>query len=603
MTDNNKTSRRNFIKAAGLTTAALAASTLSTLSAAHQGKETTSGATKKSKKSKSTHQGPYNILMIVTDQERYLEQSELPKGYRLPGHERLAEQGVTFENHQIASCVCTPSRAVLYTGLHIQQNGMFDNTNFPWGGSLSRDIDTLGDIMRKQGYYTAYKGKWHLTEEFETINKLHAPTRLLSAEMEEYGFSDYMGIGDIIGHTQGGYLHDNVISSTSRSWMRGKGEQLRQEGKPWFLTVNMVNPHDVMYFDTDLPGKKVQGKKHMFHISKAPAYDLYNQVWEIDLPKSRSQSINEKGRPTCHLDFRDSNAAMLGPIIDEDDRWNRLNNYYFNCLQNVDSNLVDILDELEELGIDDNTIVIFTSDHGELSGAHGLVGKGANAYREQNNVPLTIVHPAYAGNKRCKAVTSHVDIATTLIGLSGGDSSSFANLPGKDISTLLSNPEKANFNALRDGALFNYNMFGFIDRNFITNVGDFLADGGKPAELGKQGFKPNLKKRGAIRSICDGHYNFSRYFSPLQHNIPTTIEELFANNDVELFDLNNDPQEVNNLAVNRDKHSDLIMTMNDKLNKLIADEVGEDLGQMLPKMDGIEKWTLESTLEYFEGAN
>ncbi|MCP4266570.1 MAG: sulfatase-like hydrolase/transferase [Candidatus Brocadiaceae bacterium] len=602
MTDRNKTSRRDFMKAAGLTTAALAASTLSGFSAAQQQSDTAKKAKKKQAR-KSSHEGPYNILMIVTDQERYLEYSELPKGYRLPGHERLAERGVTFENHQIASCVCTPSRAVLYTGLHIQNNGMFDNTNFPWGGSLSTDIDTLGDMMRKQGYYTAYKGKWHLTDEFETINKLHAPTRLLSEEMEEYGFSDYMGIGDIIGHTMGGYLHDNVISSMSRSWMRGKGEQLRQEGKPWFLTVNMVNPHDIMYFDTDLPGQKVQGKKHMFHISKSPAYDLYNQKWNVRLPISRSQSINEKGRPASHLDFRDSNAAMLGPIIDEDDRWNRLNNYYFNCLQDVDNNLIDILDELENLGIDDNTIVIFTGDHGELGGAHGLVGKGATAYREQNNVPLIIVHPAYAGNKHCKAVTSHVDIATTLIGFSGGDSTSIANLPGKDISLLLDSPENANFNALREGALYNFNMFGFIDRDFITSVGDFLADGGKPTELGKQGFKPNLKKRGAIRSICDGNFNFSRYFSPLQHNIPTTIEALFANNDVELYDLQNDPNELNNLAVNHEKHSDLLKMMNNKLNMLIAEEVGEDLGQMLPKMGDIDKWTLESTIEYFRGAN
>ena len=122
---------------------------------------------------------------------------QLPIGYRLPGHEKLRMRGVTFENDQIASCVCTPSRAVLYTGQNIQNNGMFDNTNFPWSGSLSTDIDTLGDLMRRQGYYTAYKGTWHLTEEFETANKLHAPERLLSAEMEEYGFSDYMGIGDI----------------------------------------------------------------------------------------------------------------------------------------------------------------------------------------------------------------------------------------------------------------------------------------------------------------------------------------------------------------------------------------------------------------------
>lgn len=165
---------------------------------------------------------------------------------------------------------------------------------------------------------------------------------------------------------------------------------------------------------------------------------------------------------------------MLGPIPNQDSRWKKLNNYCFNCIQDADRNLSDILAELDSLGINDSTIIIFTSDHGGLSGAlGGLVGKGATAYREQNNVPSTIVHPSYAGNKRCKAVTSHVDIATTLISFAGGDPKSIASLPGKDVSALLGDPESASTTALRDATLYNFNMFGFIDRDFIGSVGDF----------------------------------------------------------------------------------------------------------------------------------
>src|SRR5215468_8290323 len=72
--------------------------------------------------------GPYNILFVLTDQERLFRAGELPQGYRLPAHERLAQRGVVFENHRINSCVCTPSRSVAYTGRHIQQTRMFDNT-------------------------------------------------------------------------------------------------------------------------------------------------------------------------------------------------------------------------------------------------------------------------------------------------------------------------------------------------------------------------------------------------------------------------------------------------------------------------------------------
>jgi len=588
MENDDQFSRRGFIKTAGL--AALGSSVVGTLGASSAVHAETKEFIKKDAG------GPYNILMIVTDQERQMTPKEWPLGYRLPGHERLAQQGIVFENHQVASCVCTPSRAVMYTGQHIQNNGMFDNTNFPWSGSMSTEIDTVGDLLRKQGYYTAYKGKWHLTEEFETVNKLHAPKKLLSEEMEAYGFSDYFGIGDIIAHTQGGYLHDNVISAMSRSWLRGKGEQLREEKKPWFMAVNLVNPHDVMYYNTDLPGQNQQAGQAMLHINRDPNNSLYQQQWDVKLPSSRKEAIGGNGRPTAHLDYRNSRGVMVGAVPNEDDRWRRLNNYYFNCIKDVDNNLVEILDELDELGISDNTIIIFTADHGELAGAHGLSGKGATTYREQNNVPFTIVHPSYKGNKRCRAVTSHVDLATTLVSLAGGDLSSLGNLPGKDISTLLDAPETALVDALRDGALYNYNMFAYVDQEFFASIGKFFAEGGTAEELPNQGFKPNLKKRGAIRSIHDGHYKFSRYYSPLQHHIPKTLEELFKNNDIELYDVQNDPLEMTNLARDRNKYGEIIKMMNNKLNLLIESEVGDDIGQMLPTIEGTD-WKLSASIQ------
>jgi len=585
MNNDNKTksSRRDFLKV----------STLSVL-AAGLGSSIPLPLTaysKSSNKTKTPNSGPYNILMIVTDQEQHMDAHNLPIGYRLPGHDRLAKHGIVFNNHQVGSCVCTPSRAVMYTGQHIQHNGMFDNTNFPWSGSMSTEIDTVGDILRKAGYYTAYKGKWHLTEEFETANKLHSPKKILTSEMEEYGFSDYFGIGDIIAHTEGGYLHDNVISSMTRSWLRGKGEQLRQDNKPWFMAVNLVNPHDVMYYNTDLPGNTQQSGGAMMHLNREPQNALYQQQWDVKLPKSRHQSISEAGRPSAHLDYMKSRGAMVGIVPNEDERWLRLNNYYLNCLKDADNNIVKILNELDDLGITENTIIIFTADHGELAGAHGLSGKGATAYREQNNVPLIIVHPEFVGNKQCNAVTSAVDIATTLSSMAGGKPDSVKNLPGKDITTLLANPETAPVDALRDGALYNYNMFAYVDEAFFAKIGKFFADGGKAEDLPRQGYRPNLKKRGAIRSINDGKYKFNRYFSPLGHHVPKTIEELTSHNDLELFDLTNDPLEMQNLALDVKRFADLIITMNNKLNLLIEKEVGDDAGQMLPPM-GETDWKL-----------
>ena len=99
--------------------------------------------------------------------------------------------------------------------------------------------------------------------------------------------------------------------------------------------------------------------------------------------------------------------------------------------------------------------------------------------------------------------------------------------------------------------------------------------------------RPDLGKRGAIRSVFDGRYQFTRYFSPKQHNRPTSLESLFRLNDVELYDLAKDPNEAVNLAIDRSRHSELLLAMNEKLNKLIDHEVGEDVGQMLPeRVDG-----------------
>jgi arylsulfatase len=106
-------------------------------------------------------------------------------------------------------------------------------------------------------------------------------------------------------------------------------------------------------------------------------------------------------------------------------------------------------------------------------------------------------------------------------------------------------------------------------------------------------------KRGAVRSVFDGRYTFSRYFSPKQHNRPTSMEDLLRLNDVELFDAQTDPDEMTNLAAPGTRNGELMLAMNAKLNRLIDAEVGEDRGQMLP--GGIEAgW--EVTPETMAGA-
>jgi arylsulfatase len=208
------------------------------------------------------------------------------------------------------------------------------------------------------------------------------------------------------------------------------------------------------------------------------------------------------------------------------------------------------------------------------------------SYREQNQVPLIVTHPAYPGGKQCRAVTSHLDIAPTLVALTGVAPDRRAGivegLPGKDLSSLLAAPDAAGINAIRDGALFNYNMFAYLDGGFLIKAVDYIKKGGKPDQLKSVGIVPDMMKRGAVRSVYDGRYVFARYFSPKQHNRPTSVEDLYRFNDLELFDLQADPLEMNNLAMSGNGNRELVIAMNEKLNRLIDSEVGEDRGQMLP---------------------
>jgi arylsulfatase len=264
----------------------------------------------------------------------------------------------------------------------------------------------------------------------------------------------------------------------------------------------------------------------------------------------------------------------------------RRHNYYLNCLRDVDRNVASVLDELEAAGLMDRTIIVMTADHGDMDGAHRLHAKGAVAYREQNNVPLVIAHPAFAGGNECRALSSHLDLAPTLVAFTGAEAGRRAaitkDLPGKDLSGLLAAPAEAGVNALHEGVLFNYNMFAYVDGDFLNRAIDHVRGGGNPKALKEAGIVPDMMKRGAVRSVFDGRHVFTRYFSPKQHNRPESLEALYALNDVELYDRESDPLELRNLAARKGESAELVLAMNARLNRLLDAEVGEDRGQMLP---------------------
>jgi arylsulfatase len=472
---------------------------------------------------------------------------------------------------------------------------MFDNTDMSWVKNLSKDIPTIGHMLRKAGYYTAYKGKWHLNRDFD----MEEPDKLFTKEMDAYGFSDFAGPGDIIGHTLGGYHFDHLIAGSAITWLRRVGQPLSKDDKPWSLFVSLVNPHDVMYFNTDAPGQKVQDTgKLLKRAAPAPDHPFYRADWDLPIAPTLREPMDAPGRPKAHGEFLKVWNHVLGHIPLEDERWHRFNNFYINSLRTMDAQIARIFRELDALGLADRTIIVFTSDHGELAGAHGLHGKGPAAYEEGIHIPLLVHHPDVKGGQSCKALTSHIDIVPTLLALAGVSDShrgEFAgrDLPGKNLMPVVGNPRSARLDAAREGILFTYSGLIANDAELIAIAGEAISAGKNPAEsLKASGYKPNLKKRGSVRTVFDGRYKFSRYFAPVERNKPDDLDELYKANDVELFDLQSNPKETVNLAADREKNAELIAAMSGKLEAVIKAEIGKDDGREMPDVAKVA-WAID----------
>ncbi len=289
--------------------------------------------------------------------------------------------------------------------------------------------------------------------------------------------------------------------------------------------------------------------------------------------------------PAALREYHEGWSSALGLIpANRPDMWTVFYDYYLNCIRDNDRAIQLLVDAMDEMQLWQNTVVVFSADHGEMAGAHGgLKGKGPFCYEANSHVPLVIVHPQGKPGSKCSAVTSHLDLLPTFYGLTGLPTSQcpaeVAALPGHDFSILLDDPENASPHAIRRAALFNYVGLATVDGHYLFRA---LSQ-----SFTKRPVPPlveiDLGKRGFVSFAFDGRYKFGRYYAPSEFNTPRTIDEIFAHNDVQLFDLKNDPDEMHNLALEPERNKEVILRMNAVLNELIAAEVGENDGSFLPE--------------------
>ena len=469
-----------------------------------------------------------NILFVVSDEER--RNDWMDGVVELPNHERLRREGMSFDRYYTHSSPCSPSRASLYTGRYLAQHGVVDNVSFPAHTALDPGIPTIGSLLGDVGYRSGYLGKWHLSHG-------HNP------DMASYGYLDWQGDDrQYTGNAWTGRYFDPIITEQAVDWITEHGTGTT----PWCLTVALVNPHDIMWYPAD--HRSFQDEHP--DVAQALAFIKSLYLDDVDLPAPPEDYPHRfdtlpanfaddlHTKPEVHRAWRHTrNRNHMVGSIDPDDHatWLRGLDYYAFLHEELDVNLGRLLSTLDDLGIADDTMVVYTSDHGDACGSHGLRAKLPCVYEEVMGVPLMVRGPGVPADARTDALATHVDLAATLASIGGVAADDLAGLSGEDLSPVLADPAIS----VRDHVLF---------------AQDCAQD------------EVLRNSRYAVRGYFDGTDKVARYYGigggierdgrPAEGGKRFDVDAAFGDQDHEWYDHGDDPHELVNLAVDRGRRAD-----------------------------------------------
>ncbi len=344
-----------------------------------------------------------NILVIVVDQLRFPQWfSPGPSGAGLPPNlQRLRDGAVSFARHYTASNDCTPSRSTLLTGLYTHQTGCM----ITGGSTLDPGFPTWGTMLRDHGYHTRWYGKWHLT---------HRDNRWTEATgeraLERYGFAGGTYPSPDGAPGQGWHV-DPHIAAQFAEWFAHEGH-----GEPWCTTVSFVNPHDIAWW-------------YAWSERVGPEATAPRSVLRMPPNFETPELLLARNKPRLQRSFQDTAATSFGPVPftgpEFVHRWLKFLDLYVKLQLEVDRHIGRVLRALERRPeVAANTVIVFTSDHGEYGASHGLRGKGASAYEEATRVPLIVKDPRgllTSEPERLRTqLTSSVDVAPLLLTIATG---------------------------------------------------------------------------------------------------------------------------------------------------------------------------------------
>ena len=357
-----------------------------------------------------------DIIFIITDQQRYDTIAALGASHMdTPNTDRLADRGVVFEQCHVTAPSCVPCRASLFTGYYPHTNGVLANGQ-PWSYTWVSNLADAGyhcvnigkmhtiPYDAKAGFHERfivenkdryYEGRWF----FDEWDKALASHGLKKQQREQYRKrDDYRNsLGAFTWDLPPTLQSDNFVGDTACWWLGTKPVE-----KPLFMTIGFPGPHPPYDPTPEMAEKYMKRDVPLPDVSKEELEDLV-APWK------------EKRVHDVEVDH-DSVAWKLDPTRDE---LHRMRAYYYANVEMIDTQVGRILDALEGRGTLDNTIIIFTSDHGDNLGDHGLIQKWA-PYEEVTRVPLIISAPIkFEAGRTVDAMVQLFDLGPTILEWAG----------------------------------------------------------------------------------------------------------------------------------------------------------------------------------------
>jgi arylsulfatase A-like enzyme len=378
-----------------------------------------------------------NLLFIMTDQQRYDALSIAGNTVlETPNLDRLAEQGAWFKNAYTPCAVCAPARSSILTGYNVENTGMRTNDRaYYYDKEEVMTMPTFDEILTEQGYHCEYYGKWHSQSSHTSVYKNPKQAAKNGKSVFGHGGQKFVHLDYLDEHVpkrelKEGELYDRMTNRPYETDPLDSHHGMTQEA----LTASkerypQCDMHGVLRIPKEHTLTAFQAKETMealerlkdktfsitcsFHFPHAPMlppepyYSMYPA--EKMLPPV-SIADDMENSP-----YRSANGRLDYPEYADSEQIKYMISNYYGLVKEIDDWVGKILNKLDELGLADHTLVIFTSDHGEMLGAHGLREKNV-FYEESSHIPLIMRLPGeIKSHTRVDGYVSLVDLFATIL--------------------------------------------------------------------------------------------------------------------------------------------------------------------------------------------